>query len=98
MNELILLFSADLDIQGAFEYYEDCQKDRGAVFLRHLDAAFDQLRRFPGSGTRFHGNYRRLLVPRFPYGVFYTAEPRGVIVAGVIDTRRDPAAILRRFG
>ena len=98
MSELILLLSADLDVQGAFDYYEDYQEGRGAVFLKHLDAAFEQLRRFPESGTRFHGNYRRLLVAHFPYGIFYTVAARGVIVAGIIDTRRDPEAVLRRLG
>lgn len=97
MSEVILLLSADLDVQEAFEYYEDYQEGRGAVFLRNLEAAFDQLRRFPESGPSFHRSYRRLLVPHFPFGVFYTVESRGVVITGVIDTRRDPEAILRRF-
>ena len=97
MSELILLLSADLDIQRAFAYHEDYQEGRGTIFLQHLEAAFEQLRRFPESGTRFHGSYRRLLVLRFSYGIFYTVEARGVVVAGVIDTRQDPASILRRF-
>ena len=46
MSELILLLSADIDIQAAFEYYEDYQEGRGAVFLRRLEEAFEQLRRF----------------------------------------------------
>ena len=69
----------------------------GAVFLRCLDTAFGQLRRFPESGARFHEGYRRLLVPRFPFGIFYAVESRGVVVAGVIDIRRDPEAVLRRL-
>ncbi len=97
MRELILLLSADVDIQAAFEYHEDYQEGRGAVFLRHLETALDQLRRFPESGARFHRSYRRLLVPGYPFGIFYTVESRGVVVAGVIDTRRDPDFILRRF-
>ena len=98
MSELILLLSADLDIQQAHDFYEDFQEGRGAVFLRHLDAALGQLRRFPESGARFHRRYRRLLVPRFPYGIFYIVETRGIVVAGVINTRQDPAAIRRRLG
>ena len=98
MNELVLLLAADLDVQTAFERYEDYQEGRGAVFLRHLETAFEQLRRFPESGTRFHRSYRRLLVPRFPYGIFYTVEARGIVVTGVIDTRRDPEAIRQRLG
>lgn len=97
MTELVLLLSADLDIQQAYDYYEGWQEGRGAVFMQHLDAAFGQLRQFPESGPRFHHSYRRLLVPRFPYGIFYTVEARGVIVSGVMDTRQDPKAILRRL-
>lgn len=97
MSELILLLSADIDVQRAFEYYEDYQEGRGAAFLHQLESAFEQLRLFPESGARLHRNYRRLLVPRFPYGVFYTLEARGVIIAGIMDTRGDPEAILRRL-
>lgn len=98
MRELILLLSADIDVQAAFAYYEEYQEGRGAIFLRHLETAFEQLRRFPESGARFHRSHRRLLVPHFPYGVFYQVEARGVIVVGVIDTRQHPQSILRRLG
>ncbi len=67
------------------------------MFIHYLDAAFSQLRQFPESGPRFHLSYRRLLVPRFPHGIFYTVEPRGIIVSGVMDTRQDPEAIRRRL-
>lgn len=94
MRDLVLLLAAEIDVQEAFEYY---QEGRGAVFLRHLRSAFEQLRRFPESRPRFHRSYRRLLVPQFPYGILYTVEARGVIVTGVADTRQDPEAIPRRL-
>ncbi len=97
MNGLVPLLSADLDIQKAYEFYGGYQEGWGAVFMRHLDTAFGQLRRFPESGPRSHQTYRRLLVPRFPYGTFYTVEARGVMVSGVMDTRQNPKAILRRL-
>ena len=97
MSELVFLRSADLDIQRAHDFYEECQEGRGAVFIRHLDAAFGQLRTFPESGPIVHRNYRRLLVAGFPYGIFYTVQPRGVIISGVMDTRQDPEAITRRL-
>lgn len=97
MSELVFLLSADIDIQRAHDFYEDCQEGRGAVFMRHLDAAFGQLRVFSESGPIVHQNYRRLLVPGYPYGIFYTVEPRGVIISGVMDNRQDPEAIVRRL-
>lgn len=98
MAELVFLLSADLDIQQAYEFYEECQPGRGALFMRHLDAAFGHFRAFPEIDPLFHGKYRRLLVPRFPYGIFYTVESNRIVVAGVMHLRQNPEAILRRLG
>ncbi len=40
MSEIVFLLSAEIDIQKAYDHYENYQEGRGAVFLRHLDAAF----------------------------------------------------------
>ena len=97
MSDLVFLLSADIDIQSAHDFYEECQEGRGAVFMRHLDAVFGQLRSFPESGPVIYRNYHRLLVPGFPYGIFYKIEPRGIIIWGVMATRQDPGIILRRL-
>ena len=97
MMEIVPLLSADLDIQSSYDYYEDCREGLGTVFMHRLEEALGQLRIFPESGPIVHGDYRRLLVPGFPIGIFYTVEPRGVIVSGVMNTRQDPGAIIRRL-
>ena len=98
MSDLVFLLSADIDIQEAYEYYENFQEGRGDLFMRHLDAAFTHLRMFPKIAPVFHGNYRRLLVPRYPYGIFYTIESSRIIVAAVIPFQQNPADLLRRLG
>jgi plasmid stabilization system protein ParE len=95
--ELVFLLSADIDIQRAYEFHEEYQSGRGVVFMHHLDLAFSHLRTFPEIGPVFHGNYRRLLVPGYPYGIFYALEGARIIVAWVIDLRQDPDAIVRRL-
>lgn len=97
MSELVFLFSADADIQTAYEFHEAVQAGRGEVFMRYLDVAFEQLRTFPAIAPVFHGSYRRLLVHGFPYGIFYTIEGRRLIVAGVMDLRQDSEVIRRRL-
>ena len=97
MSELVFLLSADIDIQSAYDRYENFQEGRGAIFMAHLDAAFGQLRDFPESAPIVYRNNRRLLVSGYPYGIFYTIEARGVIISGVMDLRQDPEAILRRL-
>ena len=95
--ELVVLFSADSDIQAAFAASESLQPGRGELLLRHLDMVFGQLLRFPEMAPVFHGTYRKMLVPGFPYGVFYSIEGRRVIVSGVMNLRQDPSTLNRRL-
>lgn len=97
MNDLVFLFSADSDIQTAYEFYEAVQSGRGEVFMRHLDVGFGQLRAFPEMAPVFHEPYRRLLVHGFPYGIFYSLEGGRIIVSAVMDLRKDPEVIRRRL-
>ncbi len=98
MSELVFLFSADVDIQTAFEFCEECQVGRGEVFLRHLNLCFGRLRAFPEIAPVFHGSYRRLLVNGFPFGIFYTIEGQRIVVSCVMDLRQNPKIIRRRLG
>ena len=97
MSELVFLFSADGDIQTAFEFYESVQAGRGEIFMRHLDVAFGRLRTFPEIAPIFYEAYRRLLVHGFPYGIFYVIEGRRIIVSSVMDLRQDPNIIRQRL-
>jgi len=97
MTELVLLLQAELDIQAAFNCYEDFQEGRGEVFMRHLDAAFTLMRQHPEIAPFYGEAYRRMLIRDFPYGVFYQVQSKRVIVAAVLDLRQDPAAIRRKL-
>jgi plasmid stabilization system protein ParE len=44
-----------------------------------------------------HENYRRGLVRRFPYAVFYEYTGEKVTIYGVFHTSRDPRKWRRRF-
>ena len=98
MIELVLLLQADLDIQAAFERYEDHQQGRREVFMRQLDAAFGLLRQHPEIAPMYARPYRRMLMREFPYGIFYDAQPSRIIVTAVMDLRQAPQAIRRKLG
>ena len=66
MIELILLLQAELDIQSAFNRYEDIQSGRGEVFIRQLDGALSLLRRHPEIAPIYSASYRRMLIRDFP--------------------------------
>ena len=97
MTELILLLQADLDLQTAFERYEDYQQGRGedvrcANWTPHLCCA-------PASGDR--ASVCRPLpanaYAEFPYGIFYEAQSARIVVAAIMDLRQAPQAMRRRL-
>jgi plasmid stabilization system protein ParE len=97
VKELIVLLAADLDIQRIFDLHEDRREGAGVIFMERLGACFGQLRRFPESGPAAYKRYRRLLVPKTMYAIYYAVEPRGVTVRAVMDVRQGVEAIIRRL-
>jgi toxin ParE1/3/4 len=97
VSELVFLYSADADIQAAFEYYESYQPGHGSLFLIQLDAALSYLRAFPESAPLFAARYRRRLVRVYPYGIFYVIEGNRIIIAHIMDLRQHPENILRKL-
>ena len=97
MIDLILLLQADHDIQIAFNRYEEIQTGRGEVFMRHLDAALTLLRQHPEIAPVYGGPHRRMLIRDFPYGLFYEAQPKRIVVCAIMDLRQNPEAIRRKL-
>ena len=78
MKEFVLLFSAEADIQKAFELYNDQIESLGEEFLKYLEFSLSQIKRFPESAPLF-GSHRRKIIEKYPYGVFYTIYLRSYL-------------------
>ena len=91
--DLIILLQAKVDIQKAFNRYEDIQEGRGELFSSELDRVLTLLRLNPGMGSVYINPVRRVLLRSFPYGVFYVVEGGRIILTTVTDTRQDPEKI-----
>lgn len=89
--ELILAPEAEQDILKAYNWYENRRPGLGEEFLRCLDASLEQIRRMPEIHAKVHQEYRRALIRRFPYAVFYEYGASGIVVYSVFHTSRDPA-------
>lgn len=46
----------------------------------------------------FRNRFRRKLVPRSPFAIYYTVEGGRLIIHAVFDQRQDPQKILDRLG
>jgi plasmid stabilization system protein ParE len=97
MKDHDLLLGAEIDLQHAFERYENLSEGRGVEFLMHFDHALNHICNFPQSAPKFHKEFRRILIQKFPYGIYYTDYPTRILIAAVLDLRQDPARIAERL-
>ena len=58
-------------------------------FLSSVDAGLESIRRRPETHPVVHEDYRRSLIRRFPYAVFYEQSETTVTIYAVFHTSRD---------
>jgi len=95
--ELIIAPEAALDLDEAHAWYERQRLGLGEEFLTCVDACVQGILRNPEMHTTVHQSYRRGLVRRFPYAVFYEYADGVVTVYGILHTSRDPAKWRQRL-
>ena len=81
----------ELDI--AFSWYESQRRSLGFEFLDCVEAAIETILQMPGLYAEHHRHFRRALVRRFPFSIFYTIENDEIVVRAVFDNRQDPAIL-----
>jgi plasmid stabilization system protein ParE len=81
---------AERDIDDAYIWYEERRPGLGAEFLLCVEEGFAKIQRHPEMYPIVHKNLRRILIRRFPYGIFYLSDQTSVIVLSVSHAHRDP--------
>ena len=88
--DLVLAPEAAQDIDEAYRWYEERRFGLGEEFLSCVDACIQAICRMPELHAKVHKDYRRALVRRFPYAVFYEHVADTVTVYSVFHTSRSP--------
>lgn len=88
---VVFRLEAEAEFEEAQAWYEDRLRGLGQEFVTRVQATIDVIRRNPGQFPRIDGEVRRALVRRFPYAIFYLADPESVVIIAVFHTSRDPA-------
>ena len=84
--------SAQCDLDGAIEWYENVGVPVTNRFETAVQSVFDQIALQPDRYPIALGNVREAVLPdRFPYSVFYRSRGQKVIVIAVYHHARDPA-------
>ena len=95
--DLIFLYAAEVDLQRAFQRYEDKGTGLGIKFLEHVESGIRQVQQFPDSGFKITQKHRRVLLKKFPYGIFYTTYPKRIVVSAILDLTQNPCEIGKRL-
>lgn len=81
------------DLQIAFQWYESQQRGLGFEFLNCVEAVIKTIQDMPKLYAKHHANFRRALVRRFPFSIFYTIEKEQIVLHAIFDNRQDPARL-----
>lgn len=95
--ELVVAPEAERDLAEAYAWYEDQRVGLGEEFLGCVDACIAALLRAPEMCAEVYESYRRALVRRFPYAVFYEYAEGTVTVYSVFHTSQNPNKWIRRL-
>jgi plasmid stabilization system protein ParE len=78
------------DVELAFEWYEKQQKGLGVEFLNCIEASLNNILNFPEMYAACYLNFRRCVVSRFPFSIFYTVEDYQIVIHAILNNRQDP--------
>ena len=78
------------DIDLAFRWYELQRRGLGFEFLDCIEMSLSNIISFPEMYEISHLNFRRCVIRRFPFSIFYTIENDKIVIHSVFDNRQDP--------
>ena len=87
---------AEADISEGYWFYERQSPGLGDYFRSCLIADIESLAYYGGVHEIVFG-YQRALSKRFPFCIYYSLSSGVLLVVAVIDARRDPLWIRKRF-
>jgi len=82
--------AAEDDVEGAFQWYESQRPGLGVAFRHALDIAVAALESNPEAYAVIHRNTRRVLLPKFPYGLYYRLADETIVVVACLHAKRHP--------
>lgn len=87
---------ASEDVRAAYRWYEDQRPGLGEEFLASLKEAEVFAATMPLACPVLHRNTRRVLLARFPYGLYFRFDGATIIPVACYHGRRNPEGWRRR--
>lgn len=91
---VLIRSAAEKDLDEAGKWYDEQRPGLRDEFLVSIAEAFTRLEQDPERFRVLYRDFRRILVERFPYRIFYQIKGDNVIVMRVLHHARDYASLL----
>lgn len=90
MSWLVLVRpAADNDLAAARDWYEQRRVGLGDEFLDEIALAIQELEQGPLHPRLYYRNFRRVLLRRFPYKIFYQVIGDRIVIFRVLHTKQE---------
>ena len=94
--QLVVRPEAESERLYAQAWYEARSPGLGFDLARAVDAAVAAALRMPQAYPRIEGEFRHIILRRFPYSVIYLPSPTELVVVSCFHHRRKPGSWLGR--
>jgi plasmid stabilization system protein ParE len=88
--ELVVAPEVAQDVEEAYIWYEERRSGLGEEFLGCVDTSIQIICRSPELYPKIYQKYRRALISRFPYAVFYEYLTEKIYIYSVFHTSLNP--------
>jgi hypothetical protein len=94
---LRFLAEVETDARSARTWYEGKTQGLGEDFLGVFYTACQEVTRNPRMYAQVHRDFRRRLLRRFPYAIYFRIVGEIVVVFGLFHCARDPRCVHREL-
>lgn len=98
VEKVIFTPKASNDVSAAYDWYEEREPGLREDFLRCVEACLLMALRHPHMYPVATDDFRRALIRRFPFEMFYEPHRDGLVVYSVFHCSQDPKKWQKRLG
>ena len=95
-RRVIIRSEAKKDLREAKAWYRTISRELARDFVRRIDDAIALACERPLAFQVVHRTFRRILLHRFPYALFYHPGEDRIVVVAVLHQARDPEILETR--
>jgi toxin ParE1/3/4 len=88
--EIIFATGVAEEVSESAAFYENEVEGLGKAFLNEVSDGIDDIRLNPCLYRIIHGDYRRYLISRFPFGIIYKVYGATIYIVAIMHLKRRP--------